>query len=153
MGTCGKMNANVDENLYYHEGILPKMPAFPEGVEVYTTTDVHSLARSLIRYTEIIKGDPKNVAELIHGGRRGPRVHHPVALDTLWHFATVGAQDLDYWHDYVSTSLIHHRVVQQPEQLALLVGLPMITQGCGREPMIRVLQRLPGIDLNKFESY
>ena len=86
------MNANVEENLYYREGILPRMPVFPENVEVYRTTDVHSLARSLIRYTEILKGDPNNVAELIHGGRRGPRVHHPVALDTLWHFATVGPQ-------------------------------------------------------------
>jgi hypothetical protein len=129
------------------------MPVFPEGVEVYTTTDVHSLARALVRYTEIVNGDPQKVAELIHGGRRGPRVHHPVVLDTLWHFATVGAQDIDYWQRYVGTSLLHHRVVQEAEQLALLVGLPMIAQGRDRNSMISVLQRVPGIDLNNFEPF
>lgn len=149
------MNENVtaDESLYYHEGILPLMPSFPDGVEVYTTTDVHSLARALVRYTDILKGDEKNVAELIHGGKRGPRVHHPVVLDVLWHFATVGRKDVAYWHNYVGASLVHHRVVHDPEQLALLVGLPMLIDGRDRGFMINLLQKLPGIDLNKFESF
>jgi hypothetical protein len=149
----GKMMAKADEPRYYREGILPVMPVFPDGVEVYTTTDVHSLARALVRYTEIVKGNPKNVAELIHGGRRGPRVHHPVVLDTLWHFAAVGPQDIDYWHRYVGASLVHHRVVQEAEQLALLAGLPMVIHGCDRNAMIGVLQQIPGIDLNKFEPF
>lgn len=144
---------DIGEALYYREGILPLMPNFPDDVEVYTTTDVHSLARALVRYTEIVNGNPKNVAELIHGGRRGPRVHHPVVLDMLWHFASVGARDIDYWHAYVGASLVHQRVVQEAEQLALLVGLPMIAHGRDRDYMIGVLQRVPGIDLNKFESF
>jgi hypothetical protein len=147
------MNANVNEVLYYHDDILPEMPVFPDGVEVYTTTDVHSLARAMVRYTDILKGDPNNVAELIHGGRRGPRVHHPVVLDMLWHFATVGSKDVDYWHAYVGSSLIHHRVVQEAEQLALLAGLPMLAHGRDRGYMINVLQLVPGIDLNKFETF
>ena len=149
------MNANADVVLYYLEGILPLMPSFPDGVEVYTTTDVHSLARALVRYTDILKGnpDPKNVGDLIHVGRRGPRVHHPVVLDVLWHFATVGKKDVPYWHAYVGASLVHHRVVHDPEQLALLVGLPMLADGCDRNFMINVLQQLPGIDLNKFETF
>ena len=149
------MNANADVALYYHEGILPLMPSFPEGVEVYTTTDVHSLARALVRYSDILKGnpDPKNVADLIHGGRRGPRVHHPVVLDVLWHFAAVGKQDVPYWHAYVGESLVHHRVYHDPEQLALLVGLPMVTDGRDRTFMINALQQIPGIDLNQFETF
>jgi len=147
------MNARTEEPPYYRPGMLPPMPVFPEGVEVYTTTDVHSLARALVRYSDILGGDPAQVAELIHGGRRGPRVHHPVVLDTLWHFATVGGRPLDYWQDYVATSLLHHRVFQEAEQLALLVGLPMVVHGRDRHAMIAVLGQVPGIDLNKFESF
>jgi len=147
------MNANLDQSQYYREGILPVMPNFPDGVEVYTTTDVHSLARALVRYTEIVNGDPQNVPELIHGGRRGPRVHHPVVLDTLWHFAAVGSKDVAYWHAYVGESIVHQRVIQEPEQLALLVGLPMIAHGRDRDYMVGVLKQVPGIDLNKFESF
>lgn len=147
------MKADGDEILYYHADILPEMPIFPEGVEVYTTTDVHSLARALVRYTEVLHGSPNNVSELIHGGRRGPRVHHPVVLDALWHFATVGPQDVDYWQRYIASALVHQRVVQEAEQLALLVGLPMLIHGRDREYMISVLQQVPGIDLNKFESF
>ena len=147
------MKADGDEILYYHADILPEMPLFPEDVEVYITTDVHSLARALVRYTEVLQGAPENVSELIHGGRRGPRVHHPVVLDALWHFATVGAKDVDYWHHYIGTSLVHQRVVQESEQLALLVGLPMLIHGRDRDYMISVLQQVPGIDLNKFESF
>ena len=76
-----------------------------------------------------------------------------VVLDVLWHFATVGKKDVPYWHAYVGASLVHHRVVHDPEQLALLVGLPMLTDGCDRNVMINVLQQLPGIDLNKFETF
>jgi hypothetical protein len=147
------MSATVDHAVYYRPGILPALPAFPEGVEVYTTTDVHSLARALVRYGDILKGDPAQVADLVHGGRRGPRVHHPVVLDTLWHFATVGARPLDYWQDYVATSLLHHRVAQEAEQLALLVGLPMVVHGRDRHYMIAVFEQVPGIDLNKFETF
>jgi hypothetical protein len=147
------MTENADESIYYREGLLPEMPVFPEGVEVYTTTDVHSLARAFVRYGEILSGDPQHVADLIHGGRRGPRVHHPVVLDTLWHFAAVGRQPVSYWHDYVRTSILHQRVIQEPERLALLVGLPMIVDGLSRDYMIRVFQRVPGVDLNKFESF
>lgn len=142
-----------DDNVYYRPGMLPTMPVFPDDVEVYTTTDVHSLARALVRYSDILGGDPRQVADLIHGGRRGPRVHHPVVLDTLWHFATVGKRPVEYWQDYVATSLLHHRVLQEPERLALLVGLPMIVAGRDRHYMIAVLQQVPGIDLNKFESF
>ncbi len=144
---------SADETVYYYAGILPVMPVFPDGVEVYTTTDVHSLARALVRYTDIINGNPAVVPDFIHGGRRGPRVHHPVVLDTLWHFATVGPRPLDYWREYVGTSILHQRVVQEAEQLALMVGLPMIVQGRDRQFMISVLQQVPGIDLNQFETF
>ena len=147
------MSQHSDDKPYYHDGILPHLPHYPEGVEVYTTTDVHSLARALVRYSDILEGDPKRVTGLIHGGRRGTRVHHPVVLDTLWHFATVGRQDLAYWQDYVATSLLHHRVCHEAEQLALLVGLPMIVQGCDRHSMIRVFGQVPGVDLNRYEVF
>ena len=147
------MSKTPDPARYFREGLLPEMPNFPDEVEVYTTTDVHSLARALVRYTEILKGDPRNVPDLIHGGKRGPRVHHPVVLDTLWHFATVGPQSLDYWQQYVASSLVHQRVAHEAEQLALIVGLPMIVDGCDRDSMIQVFERVPGIDLNKFESF
>lgn len=147
------MSDDSAETVYYREGLLPEMPQFPDGVEVYTTTDVHSLARAFVRYGEILNGDPHHVAELIHGGRRGPRVHHPVVLDTLWHFAAVGRKPVDYWQDYVRTSILHQRVIQEPEQLALIVGLPMILDGRPRDYMIRVFQDVPGVDLNKFESF
>ena len=147
------MSENIDPGVYYHEGLLPPMPNFPDDVEVYTTTDVHSLARALVRYTEILKGQPKNVADLIHGGKRGPRVHHPVVLDTLWHFATVGPQSLDYWQQYVASSLVHQRVAHEAEQWALIVGLPMLVDGRDRDTMIRVFERVSAIDLNKFESF
>jgi hypothetical protein len=147
------MNADNDKSLYFREGMLPEIPAYPEFVEVYTTTDVHSLARALVRYGEILNGDPANVPTLIHGGRRGPRVHHPVVLDTLWHFATVGHRDTAYWQDYVASSLLHNRVAHDAEALALLVGLPMIMDGRSRAYMIEVMQQVPGIDLNKFEPF
>ena len=147
------MNAYPEETAYYRPGLLPLLPIFPEGVEVYVTTDVHSLARALVRYSDVLGGQNQYVAELIHGGRRGPRVHHPVVLDALWHFASVGHKPLDYWQDYVATSLLHHRVIQEAEQLALLVGLPMIVHGRGRNDMIAVLEQVPGIDLNKFETF
>jgi hypothetical protein len=147
------MSVNIDPGLYYREGMLPDMPNFPDEVEVYTTTDVHSLARALVRYTEILKGEPTSVPELIHGGKRGPRVHHPVVLDTLWHFATVGPQSVEYWQHYVASSLVHQRVAHEAEQLALIVGLPMVVHGRDRDTMISVFERVPGIDLNKFESF
>ena len=147
------MSAGNDEVFYYREGILPKMPIFPDGVVVYTTTDVHSLARALIRYTEVVKGEPKNVAEVIHGGRRRPRAHHPVVVDTLWHFAAVGLRDLDYWQAYVGSALVHERVIQESEQWALMVGLPMIVHGRDRNFMIAVFERVPGIDLKQFETF
>jgi hypothetical protein len=147
------MTAYPDDAVYYRPGLLPIMPMFPDGVEVYVTTDVHSLARALIRYSDILGGNPTYVAELIHGGRRGPRVHHPVVLDTLWHFATVGHRALDYWQEYVNISLLHHRVIQEAEQLALIVGLPMIVHGRDRHFMIEVMQQVPGINLNQFETF
>jgi hypothetical protein len=147
------MSEKIDPVRYYREGMLPAMPNFPDEVEVYTTTDVHSLARALVRYTEILQGEPGNVPDLIHGGKRGPRVHHPVVLDTLWHFASVGPQSLDYWQQYVASSLVHQRVAHEAEQLALMVGLPMVVDGRDRETMIRVFDGVPGIDLNKFESF
>ena len=147
------MATDTDQALYYREGLVPEIPAYPDSVEAYTTTDVHSLARALVRYTEILNGDPANVPSLIHGGKRGPRVHHPVVLDTLWHFATVGKKDTAYWQDYVKVSLLHNRVAHEPEWLALIVGLPMIMDGRERSFMIDVIQRVPGIDLNKFEPF
>ncbi len=138
---------------YYRDGILPPLPHYPEGVEVYAATDVHSLARDLVRYTNIIEGDPKRVADLIHGVKRGTRVHHPVVLDTLWHFATVGPKDLDYWQAYVGASLLHYRICHEAEQLALLVGLPMIVQGRDRHYMIQVFEKVPGVDLHKYEVF
>ena len=147
------MSKKTNDARYYYDGILPPLPHYPDGVEIYSTTDVHSLARALVRYTDILEGEPKRVADLIHGGRRGPRVHHPVVLDTLWHFATVGQRDLPYWQDYVATSLLHHRVCHEAEQLALLVGLPMIVQGRDRHYMIGVFGQVPGVDLNKYEVF
>jgi hypothetical protein len=147
------MGDNSVLSRYYRADMLPVMPVFPEWAEVYSATDVHSLARALVRYTEILVGKPQNVPNLIHGGRRGPRVHHPVVLDTLWHFSAVGSMSLEYWQSYAGVSVLHNRVVEEPEQLTLIVGLPMITEGCSRNLMIEVLQTLPGIDLNKFEPF
>jgi len=147
------MSKHSDEIPYYHEGILPPLPHFPDGVEVYAATDVHSLARALVRYTDALEGEPKHVADLIHGKLRGLRVHHPVVLDTLWHFATVGRQDLPYWQAYVTDALLHHRVCHQAEQLALIVGLPMLVQGRNRHEMIQVFDKVPGVDLNRYEVF
>lgn len=147
------MTNENEQSRYYREDLVPEIPVFPDFVEVYTTTDVHSLARALVRYTEILDGNPENVPTLIHGGKRGPRVHHPVVLDALWHFATVGHRDTAYWQDYVKVSLLHNRVAQESEWLALYVGLPMIMDGRKRGFMIEVMQRVPGIDLNKFEPF
>ncbi len=147
------MSKHSDDSLYYHEGILPPLPPFPDGVEVYITTDVHSLARALVRYTDILEGDPKRVAHLIRGGRQGPRVHHPVVLDTLWHFAIVGPKQPAYWQEYVAASLLHHRVCNEAEQLAIMVGLPMVVDGRDRHYMIHVFEKVPGVDLNKYEVF